>query len=172
MFGLSGLFINISSLVKTRAWSQIKDWVPLITCSKFQDTVVTLEGLTSILSLMRFDLNHPSVKKGWFVFLGSVFHGGLCGPATEQYTTFRIRVSALMRRKSQLLLPNSEKTHLIKYKIFLVLKPIIQTLIIPSSMIEEHWDLRVRRSKQYLILDPTMFWFWLANWYYYIQGVL
>ena len=39
-----------------------------------------------------------------------------------------------MRRKSQLLMPNLEKTILIKYKIFLVLKPIIQTLVSPSRV--------------------------------------
>ena len=46
----------------------------------------------------------------------------------------------LMRGKSQLLMPNPEKTHSIKYKIFLVLKPIIQTLISPSRMNTVSWD--------------------------------
>ena len=46
----------------------------------------------------------------------------------------------LMRRKSQLLMPNPEKTHLIKYKIFLVLKPIIKTLLSPSRVNTVPWD--------------------------------
>ena len=36
-------------------------------------------------------------------------------------------------------MPNPERTHLIKYKIFLLLKPIIQTLISPSRVNTVSW---------------------------------
>ena len=50
---------------------------------------------------------------------------------------FSIRVSAL-RRKSQLLLPNIEKTNLVKYKIYLMVQPKLKWDHAASSIIADH----------------------------------
>ena len=86
-----------------------------------------------------------------------------CCWAHKKPFSFRVQ---LLRRKSQLLLPNSEKTNLVKYKIYLLVQPKLKWDHAASSIIADHWDFeRVTRSMESLDWDPTMLSFWLAKGY-------
>ena len=142
-------FFSITTCILSDLKGFIKDQFLIISWNKLLDNIISRNYMLILLRIIHeFNqdwLNLYQTEIGTFHPL-CLTRTGTQGAARSCCCLARkllvLDSQLLMRGKSQLLMPNPEKTHLIKYKIFLVLKPIIQTLISPSRVNTVLWDFK------------------------------